>query len=216
MSRDTIRIALEDAREISGFLDSFVLHGRRVGAALRLKRALARFDRYNSKPRPKRQKPALPYPKMVGQREKALRASKSVRRDRRAGIRAEVFRRAGESNDINDPTDYYRRCEGPRGHDPTLGGRCLVEATDLSHLFGKGKGRLPESVRTCAAWCRDCHKAFGASRPTAKAWWTFIATWLRSQGFLAEAAEAEKRAAFVEVRRSLPAAPRLDSRTRTE
>lgn len=151
--------------------------------------------------------PALPFPKPGGDREKALR--KESKRERRASIRADVFKRSWFSD--GDPTDDYQRCEGPALHDPVLGvlgGRCAAQATDLSHLFGKGKGRLPESVRTCAAWCRDCHKAFGANRPSAKAWWTFIAWWLRSQGFLLEAAEAEKRAVFVEVRAALPSSPR--------
>lgn len=148
-------------------------------------------------------------PKSGGDREKALR--KESKRERRASIRADVFKRSWFSD--GDPTDDYQRCEGPALHDPVLGvlgGRCAAQATDLSHLFGKGKGRLPESVRTCAAWCRDCHKAFGANRPSAKAWWTFIAWWLRSQGFLLEAAAAEKRAVFVEVRAALPSSPRTN------
>lgn len=146
----------------------------------------------------------LPYPKMVGDREKALR--KESMRKRRAEIRRKVFERAADGAVGGD----WPRCEGPAFQDPVAGlrGQCGQVATDLSHLFGKGKGRLPESVRACAAWCRDCHKAFGANRPSAKAWWAFIAWWLRSRGFTAEANEAEKRAFFVEVRAALPSSPR--------
>lgn len=129
--------------------------------------------------------------------------SKEEKRDRRASIREKVFARATDGTPDEAP-----RCEGPLGSNPMYQGRCISPATDLQHVFGRGKGRMPESERNCLAACRTCHEAEGRNIPSSAAWWAWFAQWFQGRGFTEEAARARRRARFDEVRATSPAAPR--------
>jgi hypothetical protein len=129
--------------------------------------------------------------------------SKAEKREARAAIREKVFARAAETND--DPTDHYQRCEGPKHHNPEKGGRCTAEASELAHVFGRGKGRLPESERTCLALCHWCHKRETMNAPSGAAWWVFFAALFTRLGWTFEATEAQKRAHFESTRSKLGA-----------
>jgi hypothetical protein len=229
MSRPTIRIDVEDARELASLVGD---EWPQNGANARLLAALARHDRYTPKPRRKPSRsvlrkwealdseplktgvlavPALPYPKMVGEREKELRAGRDSKWVETQKIRDACFARAkgkcecgcGEAVGDDFRNSVYPEARG-----------------ELDHMFGRGKGRLPQSVETCWVLRPDCHVAKTRNRPDAATWWRKFLAHIQRQthGAFGRAmtpewrrawAEAEKRAAFVEVRRSLPAAPRL-------
>jgi hypothetical protein len=127
---------------------------------------------------------------------KSRKPSREEKRDRRASIREKVFARADG------------QCEGPALSNPRWNGRCANPATDLQHVFGRGKGRMPESERNCLAACRTCHEAEGRNIPSSAAWWMWFAQWFQARGFTEEARRARSRARFDEVRANSPAAPR--------
>jgi hypothetical protein len=228
MSRPTIRIDVEDARELSALVAE---EWPQNGANARLLAALARHDQHASKPSHKRtravSKPLMraldslmPYPKMVGEREKALRRAKTERRGETAAIRMACLRRAagtcecGCGKRLNE--DEFEH--GPDG------------VAELEHPFSKGKGaRLPQSVETCWILRADCHRERTANRPSAAAWWEKFIAHMESIGdagrvsnltpratWYVAITEARKRLAFVEVRSSLPAAPRTRHRQQAE
>ncbi len=226
MSRPTIRIDVEDARELSALVAE---EWPQNGANARLLATIARHDRYASKPRrePKKQAPfmlsgydvprrpvapALPYPKMVGEREKAIRKGRDSKWVETQKIRDACFARAKGKCECG--------CGEPVGDD--FRSSVYPEARgELDHMFGRGKGRLPQSVETCWVLRPGCHVAKTRNRPDAATWWrkfmvhaqryTATAKSLDAARAWANAATAAgARLAFVEVRRSLPAAPRLD------
>ena len=151
--------------------------------------ALARLDRI---PKSKRFRTTTSCP--------SRKPSKEEKRDRRADIREKVFKRA--------EVDGLPQCEGPAGSNPRNGGRCVNPPTDLQHVFGRGKGRMPESERNCLAACRACHEAEGRNDPSGWDWWKWFADFFQQRGFVREAAAARKRAFFESRRAALPAAPR--------
>lgn len=160
------------------------------GAALcsKLQRAVAR----TSRPSARQQRP---HPLSTNLRRRA--PSKEEKRKSRASIRERVFARSGG------------RCEGPAESDPRNDGRCLREPTELLHVFGRGRGRMPESEQNCLAACGTCHRAETRNKPDSKSWWTYFGNLFARNGWTAESREARKRAAFDEVRASLPAAPKI-------
>jgi hypothetical protein len=218
MSRPTIRIDVEDARELSALVAE---EWPQNGANARLLAALARHDLYASKPR---RKPATGYerrpildslrpahPKPSRKAEK--RATKAERRDETATIWQACWKRC----------DF--KCECGCGRDVFQAGTLGVDLNskaELEHPFSKGKGaRLPQSVETCWILRADCHRERTANRPDAATWWKkFIAHLTRvgqhGPAYWRAWNAAVGRLRFVEVRRSLPAAPRLDSIPRTE
>lgn len=196
-------------------------------ALMELERALE----HERKPRPRKKTPLesspradMPpyvalkewaYPKMVGDREKALR--KESRREETAAIREACLQRA---NGV---------CECGCGRaviaDPAFAN--LDNKAELEHPFSKGKGaRLPQSVETCWILRADCHRERTNNRPDAATWWRkFIAHCIKrfeerfeesvAAGTAADTnysgvalGEARKRLAFVEVRAALPSSPR--------
>ncbi len=80
---------------------------------------------------------------------------------------------------------------------------------ELDHMFGRGKGRLPQSVETCWILRADCHREKTNSRPDAATWWRKFMDHCRSHGYAKMADKAHDRMMFVEARASLPAAPRV-------
>lgn len=194
----SVRISEEDARVLTEEMKAVsnrVLFSRPALAAKdRLNAALARLDRI-PKSKPKREHPCGSV--------RSRKPSKEEKRDRRASIRERVFARAAEGT-----LDGVPRCEGPLGSSPRLPARCINPATDLQHVFGRGKGRRLESERNCLAACRMCHEAEGRNEPSGAEWWDWFAQWFQDRGFTAEARAARSRARFERTRAALPAAPR--------
>ncbi len=177
-----------------------------TGARDRLGRALARFDRA-PKSKPKEHRPKSPPRFMQDQSRAEARANqRALRRGHRQDIRTAVFLRATENG--------RARCEGPLASDPLVENRhgfpirCMNDATELLHVFGRGKGRMPESERNCLAACHSCHVTETRNQPSGAAWWAYFARFFVAQGFHFEADEALKRARTAEVKANLPAASR--------
>jgi hypothetical protein len=166
-----------------------------LGPTRRQRRALKKWEALDSEP--------LSTSVLAAPAHKSRKPSRAEKREARAAIREKVFARAAETND--DPTDHYQRCEGPKHHNPEKGGRCTAEASELAHVFGRGKGRLPESERTCLALCHWCHKRETMNAPSGAAWWVFFAALFTRLGWTFEATEAQKRAHFESTRSKLGA-----------
>lgn len=132
-----------------------------------------------------------------------VKRSKAEKRESRAAIRAKVFARAAEDQG-------YRRCEGPQFlAGATHRERCCNTAAELAHAFGRGKGRMPESERTCLALCRACHRDETNNRPSGAFWWEFFADFFHRRGYADEARAAWARGHLEKTRAALPAAPRV-------
>lgn len=185
MSRVTI--SMKAARALLEHLDRYG-HDEKTPAG-RAREELRRAMEPKRKPR----KPSA----WASQAKAARSIAKAQKRDHRASIREAVFKRAGG------------QCEGPGGSNPRNGGRCLNPATDLQHVFGRGKGRMPESERNCLAACRTCHDAEGRNDPSGAEWWEWFAQLFQQRGHILEARAARKRAHFERTRASLPAAPKV-------
>lgn len=205
----SVRISEEGARALEQHLGRYGADrtsplGR---ACSELQRAIARLDRIpKSKPKSKDVVGALRFRATTSCPSR--KPSKEEKRDRRAGIREKVFKRA--------EVDGTPRCEGPgrleslrRPEFRQVYGRCEREATELAHAFGKGAGRMPESERNCTAYCHPCAVAETNNRPSGEFWWSFRMAFFLAHGFDAEAQEAGKRLSFVVDRAALPAAPRV-------
>jgi hypothetical protein len=124
-------------------------------------------------------------------RQRQLKASKT---SETRSVRDAVFARAKGTCELLD----------------AKGGRCTLMATDLVHCFGRGKGRLQQSERTCIAGCKSCHRVdLTLNRPGGAEVWMRVGATLEGLGFRFEASEAYRRAEFCRTRAALPAAPRL-------
>lgn len=124
------------------------------------------------------------------------RAASRTKREHRASIREAVFKRS----EVNGQP----RCEGPMYLDGS-GQRCANAPTQLAHAFGRGKGRRPESVENCMAFCVVCAHQETNNVPDAGFWWNFRAEFFERNGYAAEARAARDRLAFVETRSTLGA-----------
>lgn len=80
---------------------------------------------------------------------------------------------------------------------------------EMDHVFGRGKGRPPQSVETCWILRTDCHREKTNNRPDAAAWFRKFMAHCDRHGFGHWKREAHRRLGFILIRSSLPAAPRI-------
>lgn len=140
--------------------------------------------------------PLFPKPQR-SERRASKSATRAEKRGERGAIRARVFKRA--------EVDGVPRCEGPPESDPRNDGRCVRDATELLHVFGRGRGREPESERNCLAACGWCHRAETQNRPDGASWWRYFANLFGRWGFTRSALLARQRAEFESTRSTLGA-----------
>jgi len=86
------------------------------------------------------------------------------------------------------------------------GGRCEVcqhgltefSPAEMDHFFGRGKAA--QSVSSCWALCRYCHRSKTDNHPTAGYWLERFAAHCDFYGYAAEAERARSRLAYVDAR----------------
>jgi len=173
-------------------------------AMLEIECALARLDRVPEN-RPRRRTPGCRRcgrdiderpcgPDHVAQaRTFRSRPAKAQKRGETAAIREACLRRCGGV------------CECGCGRDLQL--LAVGRVAELDHMFGRGKGRLPQSVETCWILRADCHRDKTLNRPGAASWWRKFADHAFRHDYHRVYHAASDRLRFVEVRSSLPAAP---------
>lgn len=188
----SVRISMKAARAILDHLDRYGHHEATPAGRGReeLRQAMA----------PPRVRPVRRVPRVL---------KSAARRQETADIRRECLRRAGGV------------CECGCGQSLALEESAPWEAgfPELDHMFGRGNGRLPQSSETCWLLRADCHRQKTRNEPDAATWWKkflvhatrqVAATSGVEQAQWAKVANAASaRLRFVEVRASLPAAPRL-------
>lgn len=155
--------------------------------------------------------PCGPYHALRQGANRSRKPSKEEKRESRAAIYDACWVRCGG------------RCECGCGQVAMRDVEGSARAT-LEHMFGRGRGRRPESVETCWILRYDCQREKTDSRPDGATWWAkFIChcqKWMTITAGSPEharwcevAAAAKARRRFVETRASLPAAPRTGGRT---
>lgn len=187
MSR-SVRISMTAARAIDDFMTGRVVPPSAFDAQLELRRAME----------PRRKNTAAGSPFVAAWTRKLRLAKSAARRQETADIWGACWVRCGGRCECGCGQVVMRDVMGP-------------ERAELDHAFGRGKGRLPQSVETCWLLRADCHRAKTRNEPDAATWWLkFIAHCGRvGLGASMTCWTARNRLAFVEVRASLPAAPRL-------
>lgn len=136
---------------------------------------------------------------------RSRKSSKAEKRDETATIREACLQRA------------MSYCECGCGRPLATGIEAIPE---LDHFFGRGK--VKQSVETCWILRADCHRDKTNSRPDAASWLRkFIVHCIKQfqrsvangtaadTNYTAAADRAQDRLRFVEVRASLPAAPKV-------